>query len=197
MNVTFENTNTTFSIYEPHLVGLYEDPITKLLAASIHTLIQVCAVFLWFGIAHFERFGGDPCKRSISNQLVSYNCIAILIFIVGINRTILLVRIVYGCLPLFLGEVLAYLRGMNVYLHMILTMLNMGYKCLQLYQTNFTASLNDDFWSVISLVMTVTTSIFISTIEYMLGLYYIPISHLFENGCFGQYKVHFEIVIIM
>ena len=72
MNVTFESIETTISLHEQHLANLYGDLTTKVIAAVIHTAIQVGGGFLWFGIAHFEKFGGDPCKRSISNQLISY-----------------------------------------------------------------------------------------------------------------------------
>ena len=172
MNVTFESSETTYSPYEQHLTNLYGDLTTKITAAVIHTAIQVGGGFLWFGIAHFEKFGGDPCKRSISNQLISYIVLSIIVFIIIINRSILLVRIVYGCLPNLLAEMLTYCRFFNMYSYVILIMINMIYKCLQLFHVDFTASLNDDFWSLVCVVITIACTFIITCSEYMLGLYY-------------------------
>ena len=86
MNVTFESSDSTFSPYEPHLANLYNDITTKIIASVIHTAIQVGGGFLWFGIAHFEKFGGDPKKRCISNFLSTFATFTI---IFGLTLTLL------------------------------------------------------------------------------------------------------------
>ena len=56
-----------FSTIEKPIQSLYEDPIVRALGSTFHGIILMIGSLLWFGIIHFERFGGDPQKRSISN----------------------------------------------------------------------------------------------------------------------------------
>ena len=59
-NLSNLNQESAFSVEEKPIESLYEDPIIRALGISFHGIILVIGSLLWFGIIHFERFGGDP-----------------------------------------------------------------------------------------------------------------------------------------
>ena len=97
---------SAFTVKETPIESLYEDPIIRILGIVFHGIILVIGSLLWFGIIHFERFGGDPQKRSISNYIVSYIASSVLTLKVLIIECIIIVRFVLGCLPFIMGEIL-------------------------------------------------------------------------------------------
>ena len=54
------NQESAFSVEEKPIESLYGDPNIRALGVTFHGIILVIGSLLWFGIIHFERFGGDP-----------------------------------------------------------------------------------------------------------------------------------------
>ena len=171
-NLSNLNQESAFSVEEKPIESLYEDPIIRALGITFHGTILVIGSLLWFGIIHFERFGGDPHKRSISNHIVSYIATSVLTLKVLIIECIIIARFVFGCLPFILGEILMISRYFNVHFITIMCMVNMLYKCFQLHFPNHSLRLNDDFWSKILLVTSVTLAMIVIAIGCMFGFHY-------------------------
>ena len=51
--------------------NIYEYTSTKIIAIFTYTLVETVGNVLWWGIIHYELFGGDPKKRSITNKEIS------------------------------------------------------------------------------------------------------------------------------
>ena len=51
--------------------NIYEYTSTKIIVIITYTLVETVGNVLWWGIIHYELFGGDPKKRSITNKEIS------------------------------------------------------------------------------------------------------------------------------
>ena len=73
MSETFQMniTHTGPLRYEEEYKNLYEYISSKIFAVIIYTLVETVGNVLWGGIIHYELFGGDPMKRSITNKEIS------------------------------------------------------------------------------------------------------------------------------
>ena len=73
MSETFQMniTHTGPLRYEEEYKNLYEYISTKIIAVIIYALVETVGNALWWGIIHYELFGGDPMKRSITNKEIS------------------------------------------------------------------------------------------------------------------------------
>ena len=59
---------------------VYDNVPTKVITILICILVLTIGDTLWFGIIHFELYGGDPKKRSVTNK-VSENYFTLILFI--------------------------------------------------------------------------------------------------------------------
>ena len=50
---------------------MFEDTSMTIYAIVVYIFNMPVGSVLWFLVIHYERFGGDPMKRSISNKLLS------------------------------------------------------------------------------------------------------------------------------
>ena len=57
--------------YVEEYKNLYEYISTKIIEVIIYSLVETVGNALWWGIIHYELFGGDPMKRSITNKEIS------------------------------------------------------------------------------------------------------------------------------
>ena len=73
MSETFQMniTHTGPLRYEEEYKNLYEYISSKVFAVIIYTLVETVGNAFWGGIIHYELFGGDPMKRSITNKEIS------------------------------------------------------------------------------------------------------------------------------
>ena len=58
--------------YVKSLETLYDNILTKIIATITYFLVETIGSFLYLCVNHFEDYGGDPQKRSISNRLFSF-----------------------------------------------------------------------------------------------------------------------------
>ena len=64
----------------------------------IGIVTELLALMLCTSIVLYERFGGDPQKRTILNQLMSYLC-SLMIFLTLLPLNVFIFRIAYGPIP--------------------------------------------------------------------------------------------------
>ena len=67
--------------------NIYEYTSTKIIVIITYTLVETVGNVLWWGIIHYELFGGDPKKRSITNKEISLLLNVILIIWLGFRCT--------------------------------------------------------------------------------------------------------------
>ena len=129
------------------LENLYDNILTKTIATITYFLVETIGSFLYICIIHFERYGGDPQKRSFSNRFISFAAYFSLLDI-WVAQSIYYYRVMFGCLPVILGEVLIFFRFFVALGGWSSLVISLIYKCMQIYAFHFTARLNDDIWSL-------------------------------------------------
>ena len=155
------------------LENLYDNMLTKIIATMTYLLVETVGSSLYLCIIHFERYGGDPQKRSVSNRFISFGAYFSLLGI-WIGQSIYYGRVMFGCLPEILGEVLIFLRfyvALGAWSSLVISLI---YKCLQIYAFHFTAGLNDE---MISRFIEMFLGIFLfllSCVKHYLGYYNSP-----------------------
>ena len=155
------------------LADLYDNIPTKIIATVTYILLETIGSFLFLSAIHFERYGGDPQKRSISNRLISFACMNALIGI-WIPQSIYYARVMFGCLPHFLGEALIFFRffiGIGVWSALVVSLI---YKCLQIYAFHFTAGLNDEIISIFIEMFLGLFNFLLCFVKHHLGYYNSP-----------------------
>ena len=115
---------------------------------------------LWLALIHFEKFGGDPMKRSISNMFTAYLGYVV-IFTSFVCPLIKYSRVMIGCLPFEVGTIFVFVRQFASYMVAYLFSLIMMYKCLRLYRFHLTAWFIDDFLGPFMIVMLTILNILI------------------------------------
>ena len=75
MNITCTNEDKfTFGYVDESnkYKNIYEYTSTsKIIVLMTYTLVETVGNVLWWGIIHYELFGGDPMKRGITNKEIS------------------------------------------------------------------------------------------------------------------------------
>ena len=81
----------------------------KILVSIEYPLVVFLGGTLHYSIAYFEFNGGDPQKRGLLNQLVSYMCLN-LIFHLFVQVTSILYRVLLGPLDLTVSKILTSIQ---------------------------------------------------------------------------------------
>ena len=70
MNQKFNDNSTMWKedIGYEMINDLYDNVPTKVITILICIFVLTIGNALWFGIIHFELYGGDPKKRSVTNK---------------------------------------------------------------------------------------------------------------------------------
>ena len=112
---------------------------------------------LYLAIIHYERFGCDPQKRSLLNMIFANQCIFLMVGMLILNLC-LGIRILMGPLPLWLADTwLAMLIFMPSCTNLsTITLLILGN--LQLLKPQIVSSINDEFWYIIIIWVTLFLS---------------------------------------
>ena len=97
-------------------------------------------------LAHFERFGGDPMKRSMSNQITSHISSIYLINSLS-GATLFSISVIFGHYPYWLGVAIAMSTVGTLSFILLGLSLILIFKNLRLYKFSFASGLNDDFFS--------------------------------------------------
>ena len=141
---------------------IFEDEFALSATTVTLSLIEFCSSFLLLLIIHFEKYGGNPQKRSLVNQLTSYMCAAA--FIVLVTKNMLIpIRVIFGCFHPYFGYtsnscVLVLVACIVMFCIEILL-----YKLLEVFAYRLVVDLNEDncayFFSIINLVVSVSLKV--------------------------------------
>ena len=144
-------------------------PLT-ILEIFIEFVLTIIGNTLCLIIFHYERFGGDPMKRSIAivNKFISTICLSMAATTFSAASTLLL-RVSYGPFPLVLAKVLTSLAiygflflCMNVICVFIL-------KILQIKVFRFVNDLNEDFCFLVTEIFNATFCSMLILIQILVG----------------------------
>ena len=129
-------------------------PLT-VLDISLEFIVTIIGNILCLIIVHYERFGGDPMKRSLVNKFISTICftIAITLFLSAFT---LLVRVYFGPFPLTLASVIVYSEIYGVLFICMNVVCVLGFKILESKAFYFANGLNEDFWFAVTEIFNAT-----------------------------------------
>ena len=113
-------------------------------------------------IIHFEKYGGDPQKRSLVNQLTSYICAATFIILVFKNL-LTPIRVIFGCIHPWFGYSANICVQVLVLCIIMFCIEILLYKLLEVFAYRLVVDLNEDncgyFFSIINLVVSVSLKV--------------------------------------
>ena len=137
---------------------------------------------LLLGIAHYEKFGQDPQKRSLPDRVLSFNIILAVVISV-IHSNIIIVRIFYG--PV--GNALTHFR---YYLHSLAYPIILGYtetmifRCLMIFSWKKYAMVNDEFFATFLNIFNFMMGQIISLVRFFIGdFFYHDGFQMFSGYC--------------
>jgi hypothetical protein len=151
----------------------------KVLVTLHFITIQIVGNLLWVGIIHFEKWGSDPQKRDLSNQLISFVC-QLMIFMISVSGTIAYIRIMTS-VPIgkVCGTIFVFTRQSSRICGILGTLEYLVHKNIQLFKWNIAANLNDDLVAHFLKVFNVCCAF-----VYTIGLF-----------CIGQFHTPFYFLI--
>ena len=118
---------------------------TKVSVGILSPIFLVITILLYGGIIHYEKWGNDPQKRSLTNMLMGsfcWNVMALIVFSVSIGS----LRICFGPLGTTFGYIMIVTRQFCI-LNILACLLEIiVVKILQITKWNMMANLNDGFW---------------------------------------------------
>ena len=142
--------------------------LLTILEICLEFLVTIIGDILYLTICHYERFEGDPMKRSIVNKFISALCLTMASSSFWSASTLLL-RVFYGPFPLVLAKFILLLIiyavlfiCMNVICVFIL-------KILQIKAFYFVNGLNEDFWFLVTEIFNVTFCSILIIIQIVVG----------------------------
>ena len=141
---------------------IFEDEFALSATTVTLSLIEFCSSFLLLLIIHFERYGGDPQKRSLVNQLTSYICAAT--FIVLVTKNLLIpIRVIFGCIHPWFGYSANICVEVLVFCIMMFCIEILLYQLLEVFAYRLVVDLNEDncgyFFSIINLVVSASLKV--------------------------------------
>ena len=149
--------------------ALHNSYLSKIIAVTGFFITISFGIPLWIALIHFEKNGGDPQKRSISNILTSYLGYVVVCATI-ICAPIKLARVLFGCLPLRISEIFVVTRHFGSYMVGSIFPFLLMYRCLRLYKFQLTAWFIDDFLGPFLLVTLIMLNTVLICIKYHLGL---------------------------
>ena len=137
-----------FTLDEDHPYSLEFVDVSSIIAkivAVIVYFIQCIGLLLILGIAHYEKYGQDPQKRSFQDRMFGYVCLNYVIMGIIIN-TSLTIRWLYG--PIGHIVTMIYYSLHSIMLGMPMALAEMViFRCLLIFFWKKFASLDDEFFA--------------------------------------------------
>jgi hypothetical protein len=143
--------------------------------------IQIVGNLLCVGIIHFEKWGSDPQKRDVSNQLISFG-FQMIILMTSISGTIAYIRIM-SSVPIgkVCGTISVWTRQITRFSCLLGTLEYLVHKNIQLFKWNIAANLNDDLVAHFLKAFNVCCALVYTTGLFWIGQYHTPI-YFFISG---------------
>ena len=125
--------------------GLFQNRPSKIFSLAFSFLTTSLAIFLFYGIIWFERFGTDN-KRTLINKLVSSQCWSAIQYF-SICQFIDILRYIVGPFPeWFCFSLLVYKNSLKAQILMFIDS-SVLVQYLFVFWLKNPGSVNDDFWS--------------------------------------------------
>ena len=138
--------------------------------------------FLLLGIAHYEKFGQDPQKRSLSDRVLSFNII--LTFVISvIHNNIVIIRIFYGPVGNAITHLRYYLQSLSypIILGYTETML---FRCLMIFSWKKYAMVNDELFATFLNIFNFMMGQILSFVRFFIGdFFYHDGFQMFSGYC--------------
>ena len=143
---------------------------------TMFTRIELCLEFpsvilgslMFLVIIHFERYGGDPMKRSIANKLVSAISVS--------SMTTMTFTSIFHLYRVFIGGFhiqLALVITLGQIFGILMIMMNLigffTFKCMRLLAFHFANRLDEDFWFWSFEVFSIFICLTLTTLEYVIA----------------------------
>jgi hypothetical protein len=153
----------------------------KVLFTLHFIIIQIVGNLLCVGIIHFEKWGSDPQKRDLSNQLISFG-FQKTILMTSISGTITYIRIM-SSVPIgkVCGTLFVWTRQVIRFSSLFLTLEYLVHKNIQLFKWNIAANLNDDLLAHFLKVFNVCCALVYTSGLFWIGQLHVPI-YFFISG---------------
>jgi len=135
--------------------------IMKILLLSENFIGLPFGICLFLGIIHFERYGGDPMKRSIYNMMISLLCFETILFVFPLI-TALTIRVFFGTFPTIIALLMSFHNFYAIIRECLLIMEICLIKNLHIYKFQKAASLNDPFWFAFTFAFNLVIGFFLS-----------------------------------
>ena len=149
----------------------------KIEELQIGTFIKVVGVLSYFlsnlgdllllGIAHYEKFGQDPQKRSLPDRVVSFNII-LGVFISVIHSNIIIVRTFFGPVGNAITQLRYYVMSSMYSIFYGFTE-TMVLKCIMIFSWKHYAMVNDEFFATFLNIFNVMISQMLSIVRFFIG----------------------------
>jgi hypothetical protein len=153
----------------------------KVLSTLNLITIEIIGNLLLGGIIHFEKWGCDPQKRDLSNQLISFGC-QITIFATLILGTISYIRIMIS-VPIgkVFGTIFIWTRQFTRFSFILVILEYIVDKNIQLFKWKIAAGLNDDLVAQFLRVFNVCCVLVYTCVLFWTGQYLTP-TYFFISG---------------
>ena len=160
-----ENTPSTFSNYTRHFDALEEQTASTLV--SILFTLQSLLFFvigypILISIIHFEHFGGDPQKRSISNMTFSNVCF-FLLSLQTTNMILIGLRTYFGPFHLWAAKIGTAFYMFNLIGFQMSVVFCLFFKNINVLKPSIRLMILDEFWYAFVCISTVLISLIQAT----------------------------------
>ncbi len=149
------------------------EPETMSLTIAVWGTINYCLIMtlgnlFHYGIIHFERHGGDPKKRCVGNQIISFACSMCILHTI-VTGSILTLHIWIGSLGSIVATISIFARivtGLSLCLSIVEHIL---YKCFMVFHFRIAVNINDDFAASFLALANVISTVIIAASHIILG----------------------------
>ena len=146
----------------------FDSPTIKALTLIIYFVVILIGCPLHFLVIHYEQFGGDPQKRSIFNQIITYISATEILYALVFEH-IFLARVLFGCLPKEIGTLNWFCINFRNSVFATFITIIVTYRAMRIFSFRRIAGLNDNAVSIFILLATAMNNFLYTIILYMLG----------------------------
>jgi hypothetical protein len=153
----------------------------KVLSTLNLITIEIIGNLLLGGIIHFEKWGCDPQKRDLSNQLISIGC-QMIIYMTLILGTISYIRIMIS-VPIgkVCGTIFVWTRQLTRFSSILVILEYLVHKNIQLFKWKIAAGLNDDLVTQFLRVFNICCALVYTFVHFWTGQFHTP-TYFFISG---------------
>ena len=160
--------NQSFVEVDPDFSDAYDSPTIKVISLIIYFLGLPMGCVLHFLVIHYEQFGGDPQKRSIYNQIISYTAALEILHWLVVEH-IFVARVLFGCLPSEIATFNWFYKNLKNSMLVTFITIALTYRTIRVYSFRKVAGLNDNALSIFILLATFLNNFLYMITRYMLG----------------------------